>query len=209
MPITELVLARKKPVEATMVSISARSAAAYSAAVRYFANSTGRDQIDPYVRGLRRGGGCVGSVLRDTHRRVGIRVDRPVGVGEVGGREQVQRLLRVCQQPDRVGTPHAKIALVAEHPHRGRHRRHRVVERDRVGDIKGHEHLRRARCPCLVVDLDPPRREGGVVVGDRPVGVGVQPRLLDQYTDAVRVEPTRLPDQQPIRVVGRRRVEVA
>jgi len=50
---TEFVLARKKPVEATMVSISARSAPALLGRGPVLGEEDRRDQIDPDVRGLR------------------------------------------------------------------------------------------------------------------------------------------------------------
>ena len=84
-----------------------------------------------------------------------------------------------------------------------------MVERERVGGVEGHEHRGRARGGFAVVDLDAALGECCVVVGDGTVGVGIEPGLVDQHADAVRVEPPRLPGQQPVRVRGRGAVEVA
>jgi len=47
------------------------------------------------------------------------------------------------------------------------------------------------------------------VVGDRAVGVGIEPGLVDQDPDPVRVEPAGLPRQEAIGVVGSGQVELA
>ena len=91
----------------------------------------------------------------------------------------------------------------------GGHRGHGVVERDRVGLVEDHEHLTRARGAPVEPDLDLPSIHRSVVVGDRTVRVGVQPGLVDQHPDPVRVQPARLPRQQPVRMTGRSQGQVA
>ncbi len=107
-----------------------------------------------------------------------------------------------------MGTTHTEVTVVTQRLHRGGHGRHGVVERDRIGGVETHEHLAHPRRALLVVHLHPPGCERFVVVGDRPVRVGVQAGFVDQHPDAVRVQPPRLPRQQPVRVTGRDHVEV-
>jgi hypothetical protein len=152
--------------------------------------------------------GRVGGLLGHAHGLVTVGVDLTVGVRDVRGSEEIQRLLGVGEEPDRVSPSYAEVAVVTQRLHRGGHRRHRVVERDRIGGVETHEHLADPRRSLLVADLDAAGGEGLVVVGDRAVRVGVQPGLVDQHPHAVRVQAPRLPHQQAVRVPGRDEVEV-
>ncbi len=145
----------------------------------------------------------MGDVLGSAHGRVAVGV---LG-GGVGG-EEVEGLLGLGQDPDRVRTTYVEVARVAEcadpvgqHPDGG-------VERDQVGLVEDQPRLPGAGGTAAVTTLHLPRAQCPVVVGDRAVRIGVEPGLVDEHTDAVRIEPARLPRQEPVRMPGRDHVEV-
>ena len=72
----------------------------------------------------------------------------------------------------------------------------------RVGLVEDEPRLPRPGGAGAVAALHPSGVPRPVVVGDRAIGVGVEPGLVDQHADAVGVQPLGLPRQEPVRVRG-------
>ena len=134
---------------------------------------------------------------REVHEQVRHAAAATRAGGAVAPRHQVQRVLGVGEDPHRAGPADVEGVAVTELTQVRGHPSHALVEEVGVGGVQGHPHLggRRRRAGA---QPHPPLGQGLVLVGDRPVGVEVEPRFLDQSSGVDGPDLVRGGGDQPV-----------